>query len=58
MVKLRYFLFFFPIKSTNTPFFPTKRLNGHINPTQLKWKVLVFAFGELVDLRLVLVYRI
>jgi len=58
MVKLNYFLFPFPIKSTNTPFFPTKRLNGRINPIHLKGKVLVSLFGELVDVGLVLVYRI
>jgi hypothetical protein len=58
MVKLRYFLFFFPIKSTNAPLFPTKSLNGHINPTHWNGKLLVSLFGELVDVGLVLVYRI
>lgn len=58
MVKLRYFLFFFPIKSTNPPLFPTKSLNGHINPTHWKDNLLVSLFGELVDVGLVLVYRI
>ncbi len=58
MVKLRYFLFFFPIKSTNPQLFTTKSLNGHINPTHLNGNLLVSLFGELVDVGLVLVYRI
>jgi hypothetical protein len=52
------FSFSFYIKSTKTAFLPTNGQNQGIKPCFSGPKILVFHFGQLVDRKVVLVYRI
>jgi hypothetical protein len=52
------FYFFLSIKSTKTAFLPINSQNQGIKPCFLVPEILVFHFGQLVDRKVVLVYRI